>query len=141
MDFRLLTSPCGRDCFNCPFYQARENPRLAAALADKFGLQFEEAVCEGCRPSKGNCPILDPIGLSKPCSIYACSRSKDVEFCHECGDFPCERLHPVADRADQLPHNLKVYNLCMIKKLGLDRWAEKQAKVSFQKYFQEKLSF
>jgi hypothetical protein len=33
----------------------------------------------------------------------------------------------LADGADKYPHNMKVYNLCRIKKIGLDRWVEEEA--------------
>jgi hypothetical protein len=140
-DFHLMTSPCGRDCFNCPLYHAGKNPKLAGMLAARFGIPAEELPCEGCRPSEGKCRLLKSLGLSFPCSVYLCSVEKKVEFCSACADFPCERLHPLADRADLLPHNLKVFNLCMIRKMGLESWAECQAKSSFDMYFKGKLGF
>jgi hypothetical protein len=35
----------------------------------------------------------------------------------------------VADLAAIRPHNLKVYNLCRIKKIGLDRWIEEAGQI------------
>ena len=40
----------------------------------------------------------------------------------------CNYLHPVADKASELPHNTKLFNLLLIKKMGVDAWAEKKAK-------------
>ena len=34
---------------------------------------------------------------------------------------------------------LKIYNLCMIKKMGIDNWAIKQAKISLERYYNDKL--
>ncbi|MCK4921566.1 MAG: hypothetical protein KAS71_11005 [Bacteroidales bacterium] len=45
----------------------------------------------------------------------------------------------LADKADKFPHNLKVFNLCLIKKPGVENWAKFKAKESFDKYFKEKL--
>jgi hypothetical protein len=48
-------------------------------------------------------------------------------------------LHPLAHGADKFPHNLKVYNLCMIKKMGLENWAKNKSKLSWDRYFNDKL--
>ena len=67
------------------------------------------------------------------------SDKKKLDFCFECADFPCNLLHPLADRADVFPHNLKVFNLCLIKRLGVDNWAKNNAKESFDKYYKDKI--
>ena len=66
--------------------------------------------------------------------VELCKR-KGVEFCCDCDDFPCEFLAPTADKAAQYPHNMKVYNLCRIKKVGLERWIEEEAGQIRKKYF------
>jgi hypothetical protein len=139
MDYAALTAPCGRDCFNCPFFLARDDQRLRTALAQRVGLAPAEVPCAGCRANAGHCHVLGAYGFGADCAIHACSRMKQVEFCYQCEDFPCDRLHPLADRAGQLPHNLKIFNLCLIRKLGLQRWAEEQAKRSFERYYRDKL--
>ncbi|HNX97446.1 MAG TPA: hypothetical protein PKK12_07185 [Candidatus Aminicenantes bacterium] len=47
-------------------------------------------------------------------------------------------LHPSADRAEVLPHNLKVYNLCTIERRGLDRFLEEAAE-SKARYYKGKM--
>jgi hypothetical protein len=59
---------------------------------------------------------------------------KGVEFCCDCDDFPCAFLAPTADNATRYPHNMKVYNLCRIKKVGLERWIEEAGQIR-KKYF------
>ena len=59
------------------------------------------------------------------CETYACALSNNVEFCYECDDFPCLKLAPCADRAQELPHNTKVYNLVLMEKKGIDSFIEK----------------
>lgn len=139
MDYRNLTAPCGRDCFNCYFYQARTNENLRTIMAEKLGVENEKVVCEGCRNIKGNCQALRNYGFDGMCKIYACVTKKNVEFCSDCSDFPCDLLHPLAHKAEKFPHNLKVFNLCMINKMGLEHWAEQQAKKSWDRYYNDTL--
>lgn len=60
------------------------------------------------------------------------------EFWFECADYPCARLNPAADRADKLPHNLKVYNLSYIQHQGLEKFAEHAPEFK-DKYFRGKM--
>jgi hypothetical protein len=72
--------------------------------------------------------------------MYACIQEKKVNFCFECDEFPCDRLQPVADRADRVPHALKIYNLCMIQKMGVEQWASQHSKRLFSEYYSKKLN-
>ena len=132
VNWRELTAPCGLDCFNCPMYLANENDELRAAIAKRQGLSFDEAVCSGCRAHGGQIPFL---GMNEPCNVYRCISGKGIDFCSECGDFPCDHLHPYADRASEVPHNTKVFNLCLIRKMGLAGWAQEKAKSVKSTYF------
>ncbi len=49
--------------------------------------------------------------------------------------FSCDHLHPYADKASLVPHNTKIFNLCLIKKMGLDSWAKDKAKNVKDTYF------
>ena len=121
---RALISPCGIYCGSCPLYVARTDETLRKRIAERQGIPVEEVtVCAGCRPLKGLVPVL---GLEFPCETYTCAaNSKNVEFCYECEDFPCLKLAPCADRAEEIPHNTKIYNLLCLQKLGIDDWLEK----------------
>jgi hypothetical protein len=123
MDYDQMTSPCGLDCFNCPAYLANENQELRATISKMFGIPIQKASCNGCRNQSGR--VLDMI---EPCHVYRCIEKKGIQFCGDCIDFPCDYLHPYADKASQVPHNTKVFNLCLIKKMGLKSWAEDKAK-------------
>ncbi|MBN2011694.1 DUF3795 domain-containing protein [candidate division KSB1 bacterium] len=127
MNYEQLTAPCGRDCFNCPGYLANENAEIRDMLAKRMNPAAEQIGCPGCRACDGDCQVLRHYGFDVHCKLYACAQDKNVQFCHECTDFPCGLLQPLADRADRFPHNLKLFNLCVIKKLGLTAWAETQA--------------
>jgi len=139
MDYKNLTAPCGRDCFNCYFYLAKSDENLRITFAKRFNVEPEKVTCEGCRNIKGNCQILKNYGFNGKCKIFDCFKDKKIDFCFECNDFPCNLLHPLAHNAEKAPHNLKVFNLCKIKKLGLENWAANQAKNSFDRYFNDKL--
>lgn len=91
-------APCGIYCKRCP------------------GVRVYN--CKGCREQKGK--IKDfPI-----CETYKCVTERGINFCYECDDFPCEKLQPIVNFEIFMPHNSKVYNLLMIKKLGLVKWNE-----------------
>ncbi|MEW5722323.1 MAG: DUF3795 domain-containing protein [Thermodesulfobacteriota bacterium] len=135
MDFRLMTAPCGLDCFNCPMFRAGRDPELREKIAHSLGLPLEAAQCPGCRPEGG---IIKFMGWTEPCGVYRCISEKGLDFCCDCSDFPCDRLHPYADRAGEVPHNTKVFNLGLIKKMGLEAWAENKAAEVKKTYFKGK---
>jgi hypothetical protein len=91
-------APCGIHCKSCP------------------GVRIFN--CKGCREEKGqirNFPI---------CKTYECVTNKELKFCYECDDFPCEKLQPIVKFEIFLPHNSKIYNSLMMKKLGIVKWNE-----------------
>ncbi len=136
MDYRQMTAPCGLDCFNCPLYLARENEELRAAISKNMGRPLEKASCKGCRNENGTIPFLN---MTEPCNVYRCTEKRGVDFCCDCSDFPCDYLHPYADMASVVPHNTKVFNLCLIKRMGLEAWAETKAKSVKDTYYKGKL--
>lgn len=136
MDFKEMTAPCGLDCFNCLCYLANENEEIRKQMASQLqerGLQPDKATCKGCRKENGICPL---GGMrTEPCKAYRCISSKGIASCADCSDFPCDNLHPFADHAPVLPHNIKVYNLALIRKMGLEQWAKEKAKSVRETYF------
>ncbi|UCC16670.1 MAG: DUF3795 domain-containing protein [Dehalococcoidales bacterium] len=139
MDYLKMTAPCGLDCFNCIYYLANESEEARQQLERDTrlnGIPVELMLCQGCRNQKG---VLDShkhfFNRSGPCYVYKCTSEKNINFCYECADFPCDHLHPRADRSTQLPHNIKVFDLCLIKKMGLDSWAENKAAHVREDYF------
>lgn len=139
MDYHRMTAPCGLDCFNCPMYLADEDAEAMNQL-EQWSVQYNVPVeimkCKGCRNHNGRIPLqLHLFGEEHRCAAYECSHEKGEEFCGQCGDFPCDNLHPYADRAGELPHNTKVFNLCLINKMGLEKWAEGKAAEVRRDYF------
>jgi len=136
MDTDNLIAPCGLVCGDCPMHLAKESPGLKISLSDKLGIAVEDVACGCCREEEG---ITSCKETSSPCHVFTCSREKGVQYCCECTEFPCERYQPYADGANIVPHNLKMYNLGLIKKLGIDEFVAQFAKKTRESYFKGKL--
>ena len=132
MDYFKMTAPCGLDCFDCPVYLAEDNEKLRATMARILNIPAEKVACLGCRNENGT---IKWMGWTEPCSVYRCTTERNINFCCDCDDFPCDNLHPYADKASERPHNTKVFNLCLIKKMGLENWAKNKAKGVRDTYF------
>jgi hypothetical protein len=135
MDYQQMTAPCGIDCFNCPAYLANKNEKLRTIVAKHLDVPFEQAICNGCRNENGRVACHN---MTETCNVYKCTEKKGIKYCFDCSDFPCDHLHPYADQAAVRPHNTKVFNLGLIKKMGLEAWAKDKAKSVRETYFRGK---
>lgn len=132
-DERLnLVAACGIDCGICSLNMCGSDPALLERLVAR-GIPREKLPCAGCRNIAGHCPL-----ISAPCETFACVREKAVGFCHECDEFPCSRLCPSSQKADVLPHNLKVFNLCTIRRAGLEDFVKASADIE-RRYFKGRM--
>jgi len=129
IDYHHMTAPCGLPCFECYLYLARFDQEMAETIAEALNVPAEEIKCKGCRGEGGN-----PAHLAMPCRVYRCIEKTEMETCAECNDFPCEYLHPYRDQAEKW-HNTKVYHLCRIKNIGLEKWAKDDAGGILDNYF------
>ena len=130
---KTLTAPCGLDCFNCELYEENLTEDLAALIHDKLGVNKQDITCKGCRQQDGKHYHLGPDG----CATLDCVKEKGVDFCYDCDDFPCSKLAPTADQANRYPHNMKLYNLCRMKKIGIENWIKESTDIR-KKYFKGK---
>lgn len=130
-DKKDLTAPCGLDCFNCELYSENLTNELVEVIQKKTGIPGEQVACKGCRLQDGKHFHLPVSG----CATLDCVKNKNVALCCDCENFPCSFLAPTADQANRYPHNMKVYNLCRIKKVGVDNWIKDEAGQIRQKYF------
>ena len=128
MDKKLLTAPCGLDCFNCNAYEGNVTEEYKKNASEFLKIPIEETSCKGCRDEKGKCKW-----ANGQCDTWDCVQEKKVAYCHECTDFPCKLLKPTKQGADY-PHNMKVYNLCRMKFFGIDKWIEEASKIRKQYY-------
>ena len=122
MDYAKHTGPCGIDCFNCELHEANADTDARRAVNERVP-QLVGVTCKGCR-EQGGCVL-----SLAPCATRECAQDKGVSFCFECAEFPCERLNPTADGASRYPHNLKIFNLCRMKAVGIDAWAKEAAAI------------
>lgn len=129
IDYHHMTAPCGLPCFECYLFLARFDQEMAETIAAVFNMSAEDIKCKGCRGEGGS-----PVHLAMPCRVYHCIEKTEMETCAECNDFPCEYLHPYRDQAEKW-HNTKVYHLCRIKNIGLEKWAEDEAGGILDNYF------
>ncbi len=130
-DKKALTAPCGLDCFNCEIHEDNLTDKLAEIIHEKMGVPVKNIPCKGCRQQDGKHFHLSSTG----CATLNCAKDRGVEICCDCDDFPCLLLAPLAEGADRYPHNIKLYNLCRIRKIGIDRWIEEEAGEIRKKYF------
>ena len=126
-----LTAPCGLYCGACPCYKAQANRDLAEKIASRLELAVEDCICSGCRTQRGRIGVMgEPV-----CETYdCCVDKKRLDFCYQCSDFPCSKLAPCAERAAEIPHNTKIYNLLLIQKEGVESLA-KNADNLHRRYF------
>ena len=132
MDKKLLTAPCGLDCFNCPSYQDNITEEYKKKVSEYLKIPVEETPCKGCRDEKGNCKF----AINNQCATWNCVQEKSIDYCNECADFPCDKLMPTQEGANY-PHNMKLYNLCRMMLVGIDGWIEESAEIR-KKYYQGK---
>lgn len=126
MDYKKLTAPCGLDCFNCGVYAANITEATKMSLAAMTGKEPADIPCRGCRTS--GCTF-----LTEPCATLDCISQKGHEFCYECNDFPCDKFLPCRDSSEK-PHNMKLYNLCRIQRIGLEKWAQEAVQIRGKYY-------
>ena len=134
-DMLKLTAPCGLYYGGCSLYRARSDKALAERMAQRMGVSADMVpICLSCRAQEGRIAVVaEPV-----CSTYNCAVSeKGLEFCYQCDQFPCLKLAPCADRAQEIPHNSKVYNLLLLQKLGIEKWLQ-QGDILWKQYWQGK---
>ena len=87
-----MIAVCGLECHKCDILQATNDPKVAQEIADWFKKEMNEDVkpedihCMCCKGDRAK-------HWSPDCWILRCCvDKKGLEFCHECNEFPCERL-------------------------------------------------
>lgn len=130
-----IIAPCGIDCFNCEMFEENVTDEFQTRLSESMHIPKEYITCKGCKD--GNvCQFLKLSG--KICKTLDCVQQKNVTYCFECDGFPCDLLMPLADGASKFPQNIKLYNLCLMKKIGVEKWAEQASDIR-KTYFTKKI--
>jgi len=102
-----LIAPCGMNCGICIGY---------------FGYSMDgnkrKITCEGCRIRNKNCAF-----IIKRCEILS---NKEIDFCFECKDFPCENLKKLDTRYRTRFNMSMIENLKYIEKNGISKFIENE---------------
>lgn len=133
IDTNALEAPCGIHCGFCPLNQAITDEKMKGTLSERLNMPPDKVTCTGCRSVDGHCPV-----IGEQCATWVCIKSRGVEFCSECADFPCIKLMPCSERAEKLPQNIKVFSLALRKTQGAFQW-EKQIRDIYDRYFHGKM--
>jgi hypothetical protein len=128
MNKKYQTAPCGLDCFNCNLHVENITDDYKIKVAEYRKISPDEVPCMGCRAENGKCRYAE-----FDCATWKCAQEKGISYCFECDDFPCGLLAPTAKGAS-FPHNMKVYNLCRMKLVGIDAWSEESAGIRKRYY-------
>ena len=94
-----LFAACGLNCGLCPRYHTVGQSR-----------------CPGCAGE----------GFSEvhpPCGILSCCQRKGLEYCFECGEYPCKK-YDGADREDSfITHRNQLRDMDKAKQIGMEAYA------------------
>ena len=87
-----MIAVCGLVCDKCDIFQATNDPKMAQEIAGWFkkerneDVKLEDIRCLGCKGNRAK-------HWSPDCWILQCCvDQKGLEYCYQCGEFPCERL-------------------------------------------------
>ncbi len=134
-------APCGLDCSRCADYASGEIQKLSFRLVELLNgylrvarvkesikpvftsyHQFEEvlksfaqAACSGCRGNNVLCPI--------ECVAGVCTREKGVDFCFQCGEFPCSKKIDTQIQERWLNFNRRM------KEIGVEEFYQEQSRL------------
>ena len=103
----LEIAVCGLDCSECTIFKATTDAEIAWRVADWFrkergiDVKAEDIRCSGCRGDRTQ-------HWSSDCRILACCvDGKELDFCCECEEFPCDRLEAWAQSGEQYAQALE----------------------------------
>ena len=130
---KRLDSPCGIYCGACAIESGtvRDAARRLQELIDVYGisewagyagLENYEGFAKGLQWfMKCDCPGCRAGGGWPDCPMRKCTQEKDIEFCYQCSDFPCEEVLKF-DKG----YGFCVENNRRIKEIGLEGWLKEQ---------------
>lgn len=116
MDFRY-DSFCGLYCGACETLRANMEDRIDE-LARQRERTVEDVTCFGCKTEING-------SYCRRCVIKQCAKDKEIEFCSDCLEYPCQRLRDFCD--DKYPHHsIVTKNLEYLKRHGEVSWLNEQ---------------
>ena len=122
---------CGLYCENCatkakvePAARALHREMIEAGFEDMIGFlpdgeafwnflksMAQEGTCQSCRSGSGN----------PGCQIRVCAKTKGVEMCGFCDDYPCEKFSDLFSGYPMLKDDNH-----LLRDKGIQAWAERQ---------------
>ncbi len=105
-----LIAPCGMNCGLCTRYLAMRNDVQSKGVKISY--------CTGCRPRDRKCAF-----VQKYCDLLS---KRQVKFCYECPDFPCERLKKLDDGYRKRYRMSMIENQQYIRDYGMEKFLEKE---------------
>jgi hypothetical protein len=87
-----MIAVCGLECHRCDILRATDDKKIAQETVDWFkrelnqDIKLEDVHCMGCREDRAK-------HWSPDCWIlHCCADQKGLEYCYQCGEFPCQKL-------------------------------------------------
>ncbi len=113
---KSLAAVCGLNCTACTLYIAtREDPKRLKDLATRFQMPEGEIKCYGCRSEKRG-------PYCESCEMSACAADRNIDFCSECKDYPCDALKQFQS---ERPHRIELWDdQERINRIGYSQWLE-----------------
>ncbi|MCF8130080.1 MAG: DUF3795 domain-containing protein [Deltaproteobacteria bacterium] len=86
-----LMAPCGLYCGACGIYIATrdKNEKFKGVMGRLYGTKPEKTECCGCMQAD---PPEKLYGYCKTCGIRDCVKEKGYYSCHQCHEWPCEKI-------------------------------------------------
>jgi len=128
-DVRQLVGICGLYCGTCPRYLAyqEDNVEQLNEISRETGVPMEDIRCDGCLSDK-----VFPTCLECRHGFRQCARERNVTWCFDCPDFPCQRLHDFRNVhvVNGIPHHIRVIeDLQYMKDHGVEQWVAEQERM------------
>ena len=106
-----LIAMCGLDCAKCEAYLATqkddlaEKERVAKSWSQIYGAEFtpESITCDGCPPDGKRLSSY----AQELCKIRKCAKSKGLQNCAHCPQYPCQDLLDFFNMATEAKTNLE----------------------------------
>lgn len=106
---------CGILCDACGIFIATKNQdnETLNLIAERLNIASDKIRCEGCRSS-------ELAACCSNCTFRACVISKEISFCSDCLEFPCQKLKEFQTK---MPHRVELFqSLELLKKVGQEEW-------------------
>ena len=122
-----MAAICGIYCGTCPHYLAprEHDSEQLETLSREKGIPIEKIGCDGCLSDR-----VSPHCVDCRHGFRQCAEEKEVTWCFECSEFPCQRLKDFINIhiVNGISHHEHVIEeLQYMKEQGVERWVEKQA--------------